>query len=89
MYYQQPPPAYPYAGPQYSGCLKALLYLLSFFVPIVGIIVGIVFMSKGDPVSNALGKACLVISIVAIVLGCCIGAGVAGFSILGQEGLWG
>jgi len=84
MYYQQPPPVY--MGPQYSGCLKALLYLFSFFVPIVGIIAGIIFMSKGDPVSSALGKTCLGISIVAIVLGCCVGAGVAGFSMLGQGG---
>ena len=82
MYYQQPPPVY--MGPQYSGCLKALLYLVSLFVPIVGIIIGIIFMSKGDPISSALGKTCLGISIAAIVLACCIGVGIAGFSMLSQ-----
>jgi hypothetical protein len=87
MYYQQPPPTYTYAGPRYSGCLKILLYLLSFSIPIVGIVVGIIFMSKGDPESNGLGKACLFISIAAIVLWCCIGGGIAAFSILTQEGL--
>ena len=72
MYYQQPvyqPP------PQYGGCQKILFYLLSFFIPIVGIILGIVYMSKPDPESKSLGRTCLILAIVAIVLGCCIGTG--------------
>ena len=76
MYYpQQPPPGYPppQYGPRYSGCLKFILYGLSFLIPLVGIIAGIVFMSKGDLESNRLGKTCLIISIVVIILGCCIG----------------
>ena len=73
MYYQQQPPP-GYYGPRYSGCLKIILYVLSFAIPIVGIIVGIIFMSKGDPESNSLGKTCLAISIVAIVIGCCVGS---------------
>jgi hypothetical protein len=88
MYYQQqPPPAYPpqYYGPRYSGCLKFILYALSLFVPIVGIIAGIIFMSKGDPESSALGKTCLAISIIAIILGCCAGVGLTGLSLLFSE----
>jgi hypothetical protein len=77
MYYPQqpPPPQYPpqYYGPQYSGCLKFVLYALSFFIPLVGIILGIVYMSKPDPESKSLGKICLIISIVVIVIGCCLG----------------
>ena len=73
MYYQQQPPP-SYYGPRYSGCLKFILYAVSFFIPIAGLIIGIIFMSKGDPESNALGKACLIISIVAIVIGCCVGS---------------
>jgi hypothetical protein len=84
MYYQQPPPAY--YGPRYSGCLKFVLYALSFFIPIVGIIAGIIYMSKGDPESSALGKACLFIAIAAIVIGCCVGAGFTAFSVLSQQG---
>jgi hypothetical protein len=80
MYYQQPPPAY--YGPRYSGCLKFIMYALSFFIPIVGIIAGIIYMSRGDPESSALGKTCLAISIVAIVLGCCAGIGATGLSFL-------
>lgn len=75
MYYQQPPPAYPPPGygPRYSGCLKFILYGVSFLIPIAGIIVAIVFMSKGDPESSGLGKTCLIISIATIVVGCCVG----------------
>jgi hypothetical protein len=76
MYYApQPPPAYPpqYYGPRYSGCLKFVLYALSFFIPLVGIIAGVIYMSKGDPESSGLGKTCLIISVTAIIIGCCIG----------------
>jgi hypothetical protein len=83
MYYPQPPAYY---GPRYSGCLKFILYVLSFSIPLVGIIVGIIFMSKGDPEASALGKTCLIISIVAIVIGCCIGVGFAAFSFLAEGG---
>jgi hypothetical protein len=74
MYYQPPPYPPQYYGPQYSGCLKFILYVLSFTIPLVGIIVGIIFMTKPDPESRALGRACLILSIVAIVIGCCVGA---------------
>ena len=74
MYYQQQPPP-PVYQPQYSGCLKFILYALSFFIPLVGIIAAIVFMSKGNPEASSLGKTCLIISIVAIVIGCCLGVG--------------
>ena len=80
MYYQQPPPAY--YGPRYSGCLKFIMYALSFFIPIVGIIAGIIYMSRGDPESSALGKTCLAISIVVIVLGCCVSIALGGLSFL-------
>ena len=85
MYYQQPPPAY--YGPRYSGCLKFIMYALSFFIPIVGIIAGIIYMSRGDPESSALGKTCLAISIVTIVVGCCVGVGASAFSLLLSEGM--
>jgi hypothetical protein len=77
--YQQPQPVY-YGQQQYSGCVKFLLYALSFFMPLVGIIVGIVFMSRPDPESKGLGKACLIISIAAIVLWCCVSIVVATLS---------
>jgi len=76
MYYQQPPPPQyppPQYGPRYGGCLKIFLYLLSLSVPFVGIIIGIVFMSRGDPESKRVGQACMIISIAVIIIGCCLG----------------
>lgn len=69
--YQQPQPVY--YGSQYSGCVKFLLYALSFCIPIVGIIVGVIFMSRPDPESKSLGKTCLILGIISIVLSCCVG----------------
>ena len=84
MYYQQPAPPPQYYGPRYSGCLKFILYGLSLFIPIVGIIAAIIFMSKGDPESSSLGKMCLIISIVAIVIACCVGSVVGLLPVLAE-----
>jgi len=85
-YYQQPPQGYypqqqPYypPPPQYSGCLKFFLYVLSFAIPLAGLILGLVYMSKGDPESKSLGTACLIIAIVSTILYCCV---VVGFTVL-------
>lgn len=88
MYYQQPPQPYPppQYGPRYSGCLKFILYAASFFIPIAGIIIAVIFMSKGDPESNSLGKTCLIISIAMIVVGCCLGLAFGVFSFFLQDG---
>ena len=90
MYYQQQPPQ-PYPPPQYaprySGCLKFILYLVSFGIPIAGIIIAVIFMSKGDPESSSLGKTCLIISIAAIVVGCCLGVGFGALSFFLQDGM--
>jgi hypothetical protein len=53
-----------------SGGQRALLYILSFFIPAVGIILGIVWMNDQDIDKKAVGKTCLIIGIVAIVLSC-------------------
>ncbi len=78
MYYTPPPQPQPYApppppAPQYSGCMKWGFYLLSVVIPIAGIIIGIVYMSKPDPESKSLGRVCLIISIVVTVIWCCVG----------------
>ena len=81
MYQQYPPPqpAY-YPQQQYGGCLKAFLYSLSLLIPLAGIIVGIVFMSRPDPESKSLGNACLIIAIISMVIQCCAGLGFGVFS---------
>jgi hypothetical protein len=68
--YQQSQPYYPQQ--QYSGCLKAFLYVLSFLVPIAGVIIGIVFISRQDPESKSLGNACLIVGIISFVVWCCL-----------------
>jgi hypothetical protein len=72
MYQQYPPPQQVYVGSQYSGCMKFFLYVLSFAIPLVGIILGFVYMSRPDPESKRLGQACLIIAIVGTILICCI-----------------
>ena len=73
-----------YAGSRYSGCLKIILYLASFFIPFVGLIAAIIFMSRGDPESKRLGQTCLILGIVSFVLSCCtgIGVGILNFGLL-------
>ena len=51
-----PPPQPVYAGPRYSGCMKFILYIASFFIPLVGIIAAIIFMSRQDPESKRLAN---------------------------------
>ena len=80
-----PPQAYP-PTPQYSGCMKWAFYLLSVFIPLAGIILGVIYMSKPDPESKGLGKACLIIGIVVIVIGCCAG-GIFGLLPIVMEAL--
>ena len=56
---------------------KVLFYILSFLVPLAGIIIGVIYLGKPDEDSKALGKVCLIIALAAIVLsGICYVAGV-------------
>ena len=73
MYQYQPPPQQIYYGSRYGGCLKLFLYALSFFIPLLGIILGIVYMSRPDPESKRLGQACLIIGIISFIITCCAG----------------
>ncbi|WP_312468875.1 hypothetical protein [Neobacillus sp.] len=53
-----------------SSGIKALVYIVSFFIPVVGIILGIVWMNDQDLEKKAIGKTCLIVGIVSIVLSC-------------------
>jgi len=73
MYQQYPPPAPPqYYGAQYSGCMKFLLYCLSLWIPIAGIIIGIMYQSRPDNESKRLGQVCLILGIISMVVNCCL-----------------
>jgi hypothetical protein len=75
MYQQYPQyPQQPgYGYPQYGGCLKFILYLVSFFIPLGGLIIGVIFLSRPDPESKSLGQTCLILGIISILLSCCLG----------------
>jgi hypothetical protein len=76
-----PPPQPVYIGPQYSGCMKFIIYLASFFIPFVGIIAAIIFMSRQDPESKRLGQTALILGIISFVLSCCSGIGIVVFNL--------
>jgi hypothetical protein len=48
-----------------------LFYVLSFFIPLLGIILGVLYMSKPVQVCKSFGQVCLALGIVNIILGCC------------------
>jgi len=52
-----------------GGGMTILLYLLSFFIPIIGIILGLIWMGAGaDAERRRVGKMCLILGILSIVL---------------------
>jgi hypothetical protein len=49
--------------------MTILLYLLSFFIPIIGIIIGLIWMGAGaDSERRRVGKMCLLLGIFSIIL---------------------
>ena len=55
---------YPSPTESISDGLKIVFYILSFLIPIVGIIIGIVLYSRPDPESKRVGKNCIIIALV-------------------------
>ena len=51
-----------------SSGVKILFYLLSFFIPIVGFIIGAIYYSKPEPELKEVGKMCLILAVLAIVI---------------------
>jgi hypothetical protein len=50
---------------------RSLFYLLSFLIPIAGIVLGIIYLTKDDPECKAFGKNCIIAAILLIVA-CCV-----------------
>lgn len=68
--YGQPGPQ-PYGQPQQYeqlGALKYILYILSFFSLLIGIIIFLLWMNDPNPEKRHVAKNCLFISIAAILL---------------------
>jgi hypothetical protein len=58
---------------RYSQGMKILFYALAVLLPVVGIIIGIVLMTREDEESKALGKNLLIVGIVMAIVACCCG----------------
>ena len=54
---------------QIDGTTVILLYILSFFIPLAGFIVGAIYVSKDKEHYKHVGKNCLIFSVINIVLG--------------------
>jgi cytochrome b561 len=52
-----------------EGITVILLYILSFFIPLSGFIVGAIYVSKDEEHYKHVGKNCLIFSLMNIVLG--------------------
>jgi hypothetical protein len=50
-------------------------------MPLAGLIIGVIFISRPDPESKSLGQTCLILGIISFVLSCCLGV-VLGFGPL-------
>jgi hypothetical protein len=55
-------------GETISSGVKILFYLLSFFIPIVGFIIGAIYYTKPEPELKEVGKMCLILAVLAIVI---------------------
>lgn len=75
----------PQAQPTISAGMRALFYILSFLIPLAGIIIGAIYYSKPDRESKQVGKICLVLGVVSILLIVGIGA-VVYLAVLGFGG---
>jgi len=52
---------------------RYLFYILSFLIPIAGVIIGIMYNGKPEPWHKEFGKTCLELALTAIVLGVLMG----------------
>lgn len=64
---------------------KVLFYVISFIIPIAGIILGALYLSKPDAANREFGKYCLLAAVINFALGfsavCCVFAFYAMFFV--------
>lgn len=48
-----------------------LFYILSFIIPIAGIVIGAIYMGKGDAECREFGRNCIIAAVAAVVV-CCL-----------------
>ncbi|UCE28253.1 MAG: hypothetical protein JSW52_05775 [Candidatus Coatesbacteria bacterium] len=50
---------------------KWLFYIISFIIPIAGLIIGIIYLTKDDPECKAFGRNCIIAAVL-FVIACCV-----------------
>ncbi|MGD8718353.1 MAG: hypothetical protein PVH29_05965 [Candidatus Zixiibacteriota bacterium] len=60
---------------------RILFYVISFLVPIAGIVIGAIYLSKPDPDNKEFGKYCLIAALVNFAIGISIGLCVVAFYV--------
>jgi len=55
---------------KYSTGVRWILYIISFFSIVVGLIAGIILMTRDDEESKQVGKNCLIAMAAGLVVGC-------------------
>lgn len=65
-----PPPPPPPAGEAVSQGLKIGVIIGSLFIPLLGIVMGILYLNDPNPEKKAVGKLWLIVGVAAVVLGC-------------------
>src|SRR5512137_1697216 len=70
------------AQPQISEGMKILFYILSFLFFIVGIIIGVIYYTKPDPESKHVGKMCIILAVLGVVVGVVCGLAIWGATLL-------
>ncbi len=48
-----------------------LFYIISFIIPLAGIIIGIIYLTKQDEECKKFGKNCIIAAVAAVVV-CCL-----------------
>lgn len=51
-----------------SSGLRVVFYILSFLIPLVGIVLAVVYMTRPDPEPKEVGKICLILAVISIAL---------------------
>jgi len=63
--------------PQISEGMKIVFYVLSFLIWIAGLIIGLIYYTKGDPESKHVGKMSLIFMVLGIVFWGVVGVVIA------------
>ena len=56
-------------GEVISSGMKLLLYIVSFFAPLAGFIIGAIYYTKPEPELKHVGKMCILIALLPIIIG--------------------